>query len=713
MQAASALLANAISAPGGESGAAPDASGGGDAFTSALAALMSVLGHAPPTQQTSAASGGGSGGSGAAGSAATAFFQPTTGSTAAATASAAVGPLGGVDTGPMADALQALASVVTELEAAQQAAQAAGDAAPITVQASGGDASQAGASGSADGGAAVAAASDDPLAALLSQLEAASDAANGASEPAAPTTANPAPSSAPALDPQLIRFVARGTASATDPSAATETTSAAADGAANATQVDAQTGQQAASATDALTSADDAAAAPDQAPANPAASGLIVFNPAGQLAQIAASAQPSGRAAATRLSASVSATTTADAAAKPAGPAIDPRAASIALFDDRGDADEVASVPGGGGDPAGDDSDPGSGDASAGAGTTAFELAPGAATVPALIPQAAAALAQAHGAEVTAQLAAQIASKAGAVRSSFDFSLDPQGLGRVDVSLKIDQQGQLSAVLSFDNPAVAAEARARAGDLQQALQQAGFDVSQSGLSFTGGQGQDAAFQGAQPSYGSGPGFADNATPDLPIISATLAAASNARRARHHDLRPKRHDQHQRRPDQRRGRPVHLAHQRRASGAARGNQLGVSRRAQHQQRARLAGGQLPELPVAADHAAAEPGSAQSDRHQPVHPADHPMTGVEQQLMSNQLLQQLVAQQTGIGAAAGLIGDTVTAPGATSSDPAITGTVTAVSQANGQTMLTVGGNQVPFSSITSVTGTSNPLASLLGG
>ncbi len=49
----------------------------------------------------------------------------------------------------------------------------------------------------------------------------------------------------------------------------------------------------------------------------------------------------------------------------------------------------------------------------------------------------------------------------------------------------------------------------------------------------------------------------------------------------------------------------------------------------------------------------------------------MTGVEQQLMSNQLLQQLVAQQTGIGAAAGLMGDTVTAPGATSSDPAITG------------------------------------------
>src|SRR5580658_5313809 len=100
MQAASALLANAISAPGGESGPASDASGGGDTFTSALAALMSVLGHAQPTQQTSAASGGGgsrgggSGGSGAAGPATTTFFQPTTGATAATTASVAAGSLG-------------------------------------------------------------------------------------------------------------------------------------------------------------------------------------------------------------------------------------------------------------------------------------------------------------------------------------------------------------------------------------------------------------------------------------------------------------------------------------------------------------------------------------------------------------------------------------------------------------------------------------------
>jgi Meckel syndrome type 1 protein len=108
------------------------------------------------------------------------------------------------------------------------------------------------------------------------------------------------------------------------------------------------------------------------------------------------------------------------------------------------------------------------------------------------LPAAAAALAQAHGADITAQLAAQIASRA--PRTAFDFALEPQGLGRVDVSLKFDTQGQLSAVLSFENPAAAAEARGRASDLHQALLQAGLDVSQSGLSFTsgGGHGQGAA-----------------------------------------------------------------------------------------------------------------------------------------------------------------------------------------------------------------------------
>jgi flagellar basal-body rod modification protein FlgD len=87
----------------------------------------------------------------------------------------------------------------------------------------------------------------------------------------------------------------------------------------------------------------------------------------------------------------------------------------------------------------------------------------------------------------------------------------------------------------------------------------------------------------------------------------------------------------------------------------------------------------------------------------------MTGVEQQLLSNQLLQQLVTAQGGVASAANLIGETITAPGATSSDPAITGIVTSVTQVDGQTMLTVGNNQVPLTSITGVSATQNSSAS----
>jgi flagellar basal-body rod modification protein FlgD len=86
----------------------------------------------------------------------------------------------------------------------------------------------------------------------------------------------------------------------------------------------------------------------------------------------------------------------------------------------------------------------------------------------------------------------------------------------------------------------------------------------------------------------------------------------------------------------------------------------------------------------------------------------MTGVEQQLLSNQLLQQLVSAQGGVASAANLIGETVTAPGATSSDPAISGVVSSVTQVNGQTMLTIGDQQVPLSSITGVSATQNSSA-----
>ncbi len=157
------------------------------------------------------------------------------------------------------------------------------------------------------------------------------------------------------------------------------------------------------------------------------------------------------------------------------------------------------------------------------------QTAPTAAPIPIATP-ATAALASAHGADITAQLAAQITGKAGAARTAFDFALEPQGLGRVDVTLKIDPHGQLSAVLSFDNPSAAAEAKGRAGDLQQALQQAGFDIGQSGLSFTsgGGQGHGAAWQvPTQSSYAHAPVPTDPGADTAPVVSRSAQAAAGA------------------------------------------------------------------------------------------------------------------------------------------------------------------------------------------
>src|SRR5579885_716501 len=90
----------------------------------------------------------------------------------------------------------------------------------------------------------------------------------------------------------------------------------------------------------------------------------------------------------------------------------------------------------------------------------------------------------------------------------------------------------------------------------------------------------------------------------------------------------------------------------------------------------------------------------------------MTGVEQQLLGNQLLQQLVTTQS-VTQGANLIGKTVTAPDPSGSWPDITGVVSAVTQQDGKTILTVGQTQIPLSAVETIAAGSNPLAALLGG
>ncbi|MBD3836257.1 MAG: flagellar hook-length control protein FliK [Brevundimonas sp.] len=62
--------------------------------------------------------------------------------------------------------------------------------------------------------------------------------------------------------------------------------------------------------------------------------------------------------------------------------------------------------------------------------------------------------------------------------------LTPEDLGRVDVTVEIDADGQLAARLAFDNPAAAADLRGRADELRRQLQDAGFQLSQDSLDFS-------------------------------------------------------------------------------------------------------------------------------------------------------------------------------------------------------------------------------------
>jgi Meckel syndrome type 1 protein len=126
------------------------------------------------------------------------------------------------------------------------------------------------------------------------------------------------------------------------------------------------------------------------------------------------------------------------------------------------------------------------------------------ATPASLVP--AAAMTTHAGPQTVASLAAQIVKGADSRSTQFDVQLDPAGLGKVDVHIAIGSDGRMSAAMSFDTPQAAAELKSRAGELQRALEQSGFDVS-GGMSFdvAGGQGGQGG-QGQNPQTQTGAAF---------------------------------------------------------------------------------------------------------------------------------------------------------------------------------------------------------------
>ena len=95
-----------------------------------------------------------------------------------------------------------------------------------------------------------------------------------------------------------------------------------------------------------------------------------------------------------------------------------------------------------------------------------------------------------------AHLAAQIVTNVDGKSTRFDVTLNPDGLGAVDVRVEIGAKGNMTAQMNFANADVAAQMQSKVPELQAALQQAGFDPSKTTLSFSSGNGQQT-WQDAQ------------------------------------------------------------------------------------------------------------------------------------------------------------------------------------------------------------------------
>jgi len=81
-------------------------------------------------------------------------------------------------------------------------------------------------------------------------------------------------------------------------------------------------------------------------------------------------------------------------------------------------------------------------------------------------------------------LAVEIAASALNGKSRFDIRLDPAHLGRIDVRIDVDRNGQVTSHLTVEKPETLSMLRQDAPQLQRALDDAGFKTGDGGLQFS-------------------------------------------------------------------------------------------------------------------------------------------------------------------------------------------------------------------------------------
>ncbi|SHG38091.1 hook-length control protein FliK [Bradyrhizobium erythrophlei] len=89
-----------------------------------------------------------------------------------------------------------------------------------------------------------------------------------------------------------------------------------------------------------------------------------------------------------------------------------------------------------------------------------------------------------HAAVPLSGLALEIAASAKNGKSSFEIRLDPADLGRIDVRIDVDRNGQVTSHLTVEKPETLSMLRQDAPQLQRQLDDAGFKTGDNGLQFS-------------------------------------------------------------------------------------------------------------------------------------------------------------------------------------------------------------------------------------
>ncbi len=88
------------------------------------------------------------------------------------------------------------------------------------------------------------------------------------------------------------------------------------------------------------------------------------------------------------------------------------------------------------------------------------------------------------------QVSREIVRRFNGESTRFEMRLDPPELGRIDVRIEVSRDNRVSAVLSADNPQALTDLVRHARELEQALQSAGLELRDNGLSFDLRQSKD-------------------------------------------------------------------------------------------------------------------------------------------------------------------------------------------------------------------------------